>query len=98
MPSAPSWSASSSMRVIASSRAEYIASDRTVISSLVFHEDCWKPMWKIDEPTTRPSGSKPASLTSRNSATDRSDVNRPRLFCSRRARPAAGTPSIDVGS
>ena len=58
--------------------------------ALASSADCWKPMWKIDEPTTSPSGSKPASLTSRNSSTDRSEVNRPRLFCSRRAAAGLG--------
>ena len=45
MPSAPSASASSSMRVIASSRAWYMACVRTPISWLWFHIACWKPMW-----------------------------------------------------
>ena len=45
MPSAPSWSASSSIRVIASSRAWYIAWVRTPSSWLWFHIACWNPMW-----------------------------------------------------
>ena len=45
MPSAPSWSASSSMRVIASSRAWYIAWVRTSISWFWFQSYDWKPMW-----------------------------------------------------
>ena len=45
IPSAPSWSASSSMRVIASSRAWYIACVRTSISWFWLQFDCWNPMW-----------------------------------------------------
>ena len=45
IPSAPSWSASSSMRVIASSRAWYIACVRTSISWFWLHAPTWKPMW-----------------------------------------------------
>ena len=45
MPSAPSWSASSSMRVMASSRAWYMACVSTSISWFEFQFDCWKPMW-----------------------------------------------------
>src|SRR6266566_5428855 len=52
----------------------------------------------IELPTTSPSGSKPACLMSRNSLTDRSEVNRPCRFCSNRARPASGMPSSEVGS
>ena len=44
-PSAPSWSASSSIRVIASWRAPYIASESTVISWLFFQPATWMPMW-----------------------------------------------------
>src|SRR6202034_4203593 len=49
-------------------------------------------------PTTKPTGSKPACLISRNSLTLRSEVNRPAWFCCRRALPASGTPSSEVGS
>ena len=45
IPSAPSCSASSSIRVIASSRAEHIAWVNTPISWLCFQFACWKPMW-----------------------------------------------------
>src|SRR2546429_90619 len=47
MPSAPSWSASSSIRVIASSRAPYMAWDRTPISWLCFQPAISMPMWLI---------------------------------------------------
>ena len=59
MPSAPSWSASSSIRVIARWRALYIACDSTSSSRLVVGPATWKPMWKIELPTTSPTGSKP---------------------------------------
>src|SRR5207244_1760985 len=50
--------------------------------------------------TTRPSGSNPACLTSRNSLTERSLVKkRPDSRMRRsRSRPASGMPSTDVGS
>ncbi len=49
-------------------------------------------MWKIELPTTRPTGSNPASVTSRNSLTLRSEVYRPWRFCSRRSTPDSGNP------
>ncbi len=45
MPSAPSWSASASMRAIASSRAWYIAWDKVVSSSFLLHRPNWNPTW-----------------------------------------------------
>jgi hypothetical protein len=74
IPSAPSWSASSSIRVIARWRALYIACESVSNSRLVVGPATWMPMWKIELPTTRPTGSKPASVTSRNSFTVRSEV------------------------
>ena len=35
-------------------------------SRLVVGPATWNPMWKIELPTTRPTGSNPASVTSRN--------------------------------
>jgi hypothetical protein len=74
IPSALSWSASSSMRVIARCRALYIACERVSSSRLAVGPATWMPMWKIELPTTSPTGSNPASVTSRNSFTDRSEV------------------------
>ena len=76
MPSAPSTSASASIRVIASSRAWYIALDR-VLELLVLAPPAELEADVVDAraASTRPSGRKPASRTSRNSLTDRSEVN-----------------------
>ena len=75
-----------------------MAWERTSSSRLVVGPATWKPMWKIELPTTRPTGSNPASVTSRNSLTLRSEVYRPSRFCSRRSRPDSGIPSRDPGS
>ncbi len=45
MPSAPSWSASASMRVMASSLAWYIAWESIVSSWFLFHRPTWNPTW-----------------------------------------------------
>src|SRR5579863_9987850 len=50
------------------------------------------------EPTTRPTGSKPACSTYRYSFTERSDVNSPRAFILRRSLACSARPSVLVGS
>ena len=45
MPSAPSTSASASIRVIANSRAWYIAWDSTSISWFLLHRPTCRPTW-----------------------------------------------------
>src|ERR1700693_1638502 len=50
------------------------------------------------EPTTRPTGSKPAFSTHRYSFTERSDVNSPRAFIWRRSLACSASPSVLVGS
>ena len=45
MPSAPSTSASASMRFIASSRAWYIACESVSISWFLLHRPNWVPTW-----------------------------------------------------
>src|ERR1700735_4051367 len=50
------------------------------------------------EPTTRPTGSKPAFSTHRYSFTDRSEVNSPRAFMRRRSLACSARPSVLVGS
>ena len=55
------------------------------------------------EPTTRPTGSKPASVTRRNSFTERSLVNKPFfppavLILLNRSRAWTGKPSSDPGT
>src|SRR5579884_1659282 len=56
----------------------------------------------MELPMTSPTGSKPASRTSRNSLIERSLVNRPRLpspprISTRRRRAASGSPSCEPG-
>src|ERR1700694_4943838 len=50
------------------------------------------------EPTTRPTGSKPAFSTHRYSLTERSEVNSPRAFIARRSLACSARPSVLVGS
>jgi hypothetical protein len=94
-PSALRWSASARIRVMASSRALYMAWVRTSSSAFWDQRPTWMPMWKIDEPTTKPSGSKPASPSSTYSDTDRSEVNTPSAsapaVCARRLSAAWGS-------
>ena len=45
IPSAPSWSASASIRVIASSRAWYMACDSVSSSWFLLHRPIWNPTW-----------------------------------------------------
>src|ERR1700751_4341771 len=53
-------------------------------------------MWEIELPSTSPTGSNPACLTSRNSSTDRSLVKNPRatscFIRAIRSRPDSGVP------
>src|SRR5579859_115679 len=50
------------------------------------------------DPTTRPTGSKPAFSTHRYSFTERSEVNSPRAFILRRSLACSASPSVLVGS
>src|SRR5580698_10261419 len=50
------------------------------------------------EPTTRPTGSKPAFSTHRYSLTERSDVNSPHAFICSRSLACSARPSVLVGS
>ena len=80
---------------MASSRALYMAWVRTCSSAFWDQRPTCRPMWKIDEPTTKPSGSKPASPSSTYSDTDRSEVNTPSAsapaVCARRLSAAWGS-------
>src|SRR3984957_16892235 len=59
MPSAPSASASASIRVMASSRAWYMAWDSTSSSWFFPQRPTCSPTWEIELPSTRPSGRNP---------------------------------------
>src|ERR1035441_6328654 len=50
------------------------------------------------EPTTSPTGSKPAFSTHRYSLTDRSEVNSPRAFIFSRSLACSARPAVLVGS
>jgi hypothetical protein len=77
------------MRLMASSRAWYMAWVSTVSSWLWLQRPTWRPTWYTELPTTNPSGLKPASRARMNSLTERSLVNRagwsplPRMVLSR---------------
>ncbi len=62
------------MRVIARCRALYMACESVSSSRLLVGPATWIPMWKIELPTTSPTGSNPASAIGMNSFTLRSDV------------------------
>src|ERR1700722_792366 len=85
---------------MASSRALYMAWVRTVSSAFGDQRPTWMPMGKIEEPTTKPSGSKPASPSSTYSDTDRSEVNTPASLAPTvlDSRPSAASGSHAPGS
>ena len=99
MPSALSWTASATIRSMASSRAAYIAWLSVVSSTDCFQPAYCRPRWYIDVPITRPRGTKPLSRTRMNSSTLRSEVKHlPWAVSARRPAPSWGTHCADGAS
>ena len=99
MPSAPSWSASSSMRVIASSRAVYIASESTSISSLCFQRGLLEADVEDRGADDQPERVEARLLDEQELGDGQVGGEQARACSAPGApRPASGTPSREVGS